>query len=94
MTELYLSGALALIGLFALRAPHENLRTVFALAIMWPLSILLIIVFILMSMTNWNIDSAMNTKMFGFRRPTNPNAKGFAVTIFYVELQFYKTLKI
>jgi hypothetical protein len=94
MTELYLSGALAFVGMFALRAPHENLRTVFALAIMWPLSILVILFMIVLVFIGWNMDSAMNTKMFGFRRPTNPGVKGFAITIFYVELQFYKTLKV
>ena len=93
MTELYVSGALAFIGMFAIRSPHENLRTVFALAIMWPLSILLILAFVLMALTDWNLDVAKGHKMFGFRRPTNPGVKGFAITIFGEEVQVYKTLK-
>ncbi len=88
--ELYLSGALAFVGMFAIRAPHENLRVVFALAIMWPLSILLILAFVLMSFTKWNLDVERGNKMFGIRRPTNTNVKGIAITVFGEELQFWK----
>jgi len=90
LSTAYLSGALALVGLFAIRVPHENVRTVFALALMWPLSILAILFMILMNFTGWNLDAAKGTKMFGFRRPGNTNVRGFAVTIFYGEAQFWK----
>jgi len=90
ITTSYLVGALAIVGMFAIRVPHENVRTVFALAIMWPLSMFAILVMMLMNFTGWNLDAVKGTKMFGFRRPTNTVIKGFAITIFYGEVQFWK----
>jgi len=90
LSTAYLSGALALVGLFAIRAPHEDIRTVFVLALIWPLSILAILAMVFMSTTGWNLEAAKGTKMFGFRRPTNDMIKGFAVCIFYGEVQIWK----
>jgi len=87
---LYLVGALVLVGMFAVRVPHENVRVVFALALMWPLSILAILFMLVLNATGWDLDTAQGTKMFGFRRPGNPQVRGFAVTVFYGEVQFYK----
>ena len=89
----YLVGFVALVGMFALRAPHENLRTVFVLAVAWPLSILAILAMVLMTFTGWNLDVAKGSKMFGFRKPTNTGVTGFAITVFYGEVQFWKTCK-
>jgi hypothetical protein len=44
----------------------------------------------LMNFTGWNLDAAKGKHMFGFRRPKNPEVNGFAITIFYGEVQFYK----
>lgn len=89
----YLAGFVALVGMFALRAPHENLRTVFVLAAAWPLSILAILAMMLMTFTGWNFDVAKSDKMFGSRRSTNPNVRGIAVSVFGTELQFYSPRK-
>lgn len=89
-TTAYLIGITALVGMFAIRAPHEDLRTVFALALMWPLSMLAIVIMVLMTFTGWNLDVAKGTKMFGFRRPGNPGVNGFAITVFYGEVQMWK----
>ena len=86
----YITAVVALVGLWAWRAPHENIRTVLVLSLVWPISILAILGFIAMDACGWNIDTAPSDKLFGFRRPTNPQAKGFALTIFTLELQFYK----
>lgn len=93
MITAYLAGFVALVGMFALRAPHENLRTVFALALMWPLSILAIIAFVLLDFVGWNFNVAESDKMFGSRRSTNPNVRGIAVSVFGTELQFYSPRK-
>jgi hypothetical protein len=85
----YLIGTVALIGLWAIRAPDENIRIVFVLGLMWPVTILLILVSIIMNLAGWRWNVAAG-KMFGFRRPTNPNARGFAVSLFKNEFQFYK----
>jgi hypothetical protein len=89
----YLVGVVVLQGLFAIRAPHEEGLTVFAICICWPVSILLIALMFLLGAVGWDIDTAENTKMFGFRKPTNPNVKGFAVTVFGTEFQFYSMKK-
>ena len=93
MITAYLAGVVALIGLWAWRVPHENIRTVFVLALIWPGSILAILAVLVLNATNWDVDVAKGTKMFGFRKPTNPNARGFAVTVFGTEFQFYTKRK-
>ena len=90
---IYMTGAILFVGMFAVRVPHESLRTVFALALMWPLSIVAILAMVILSVTGWDFDVAKGTKTFGFRRPTNPNARGFAVTVCGTELQFYAMRK-
>ena len=85
----YMTGVVALVGLWSIRAPDENLRIVVLLAIFWPLSVVAIVSMFLMNATGWTVDVAKGTKLFGFRRPTNPQARGFALTAFGTEFQFY-----
>ena len=89
----YLVGVVVLQGLFAIRAPHEELRVVLAISIFWPVSIVLIALMFLLSAVGWEIDTAENTKRFGFRKPTNTKVRGFAVTVFGTEFQFYSMKK-
>jgi hypothetical protein len=89
----YLVGVVVLQGLFAIRAQHENGLTVFAICICWPVSLMLIAGMFLLSAVKWDIDVAESTQRFGFRRPTNPEVKGFAVTVFNTEFQFYSVKK-
>jgi hypothetical protein len=93
MIVAYLVGVVVLQGLFAIRAPHEEALTVFAICICWPVSILLIALMFLLGAVGWDIDTAENTKMFGFRKPTNTKVRGFAVTVFGTEIQFYSMKK-
>ena len=93
MIAAYLAGIVVLAGLFAIRAPHEELRVVLAISVFWPVSVLLIALMFLLSAVKWDIDTAPSNKRFGYRRPTNPNAKGFAVTVFGTEIQFYTMKK-
>jgi hypothetical protein len=89
----YLVGVVVLQGLFALRAPHQELRTVFVICLFWPVSIVLIAGMFLMSAVNWDIDVAESTKRFGYRKLTNTKVRGFAVTLFGTEIQFYSMKK-
>jgi hypothetical protein len=89
----YLVGVVVLQGLFAVRAPSVDALTVFALCICWPVSVVLIAGIFLLDAVGWDIDTAESTKKFGFRKPTNPKAKGFAVTVFNTEFQFYSLKK-
>jgi len=93
MIVAYLAGVVVLQGLFAIRAPHEDARTVFAICLFWPVSIALIAFMFLLSAVSWDIDTAPSTKRFGFRKPTNPEVRGFAITAFTVEFQFYSKKK-
>ncbi len=93
MIVAYLVGVVVLQGLFALRAPHEEALTVFVLCLFWPVSIVLMVLLVLMQLVRWEVEVAESTKRFGFRRPTNPKAKGFAVTVFNTEIQFYSLKK-
>ena len=89
----YLTGIVLLVGMFAWRVPHENSRVVFTLALLWPLSFTAILFMVILNATGWDLDVAQGIKLFGFRRPTNPKTRGFAITIFFVEVQFWKAKK-
>jgi len=89
----YLVGVVVLQGLFALRAPHEDARTVFAICLFWPVSLVLIAGMFLLGAVKWDFDVAESTQRFGYRKPTNPEVKGFAVTVFNTEFQFYSVKK-
>ena len=89
----YLVGVVVFQGLFAFRSPHVDGLTAFALCICWPVSIVLIAGVFLLDAVGWDIDTAENTKMFGFRKPTNTKVRGFAVTVFGTEIQFYSMKK-
>jgi len=89
----YLVGIVVLAGLFAIRAPHEDLRVVFVLSVFWPVSVVLIALMFLMSAVGWDMDTAPSTERFGYRKPTNTKVRGFAVTVFGTEFQFYSLKK-
>jgi len=93
MIVAYLVGVVVLQGLFAVRAPHQDGLTVFAICICWPVSIVLITLMFLLGAVNWDFDVAESTTRFGFRKPTNPEVRGFAVTVFNTEFQFYSVKK-
>jgi hypothetical protein len=86
----YLAGAMVLVGAFAARVPHEDVKVVFLLAVLWPLSILAILFMAAMTLVGWEMDLAKGAKMFGYRKPGNPEIKGFAVTVLKQEFQFFK----
>jgi hypothetical protein len=87
---IYATGVILLVGAFAARVPHEDVKIVFMLAAVWPFSVLAILFMTLLTLTGWNMDVAKGAKMFGFRRPGNPAVKGFAVTVLKQEFQFFK----
>ena len=90
---IYMTVAILVVGLWALRVPHEDVKIVFILALGWPVSIVAIVVIALLNANKWDLDIVKGATMFGFRRPSNPNAKGFAVTVFGAEIQVYSIRK-
>ena len=90
----YLAGIVVVNGLWALRVPHEDVRMVFILALFWPVTILAVLFMVVVTATGWEFDVDTNAgKMYNFRRPTNPNARGFALCLLGVEFQLYKLVK-
>lgn len=90
----YLAGIVVVNGLWALRVPHEDVRMVFILALFWPVTILAVLFMVAVTATGWEFDVDTNAgKMYNFRRPTNPNARGFALCLLGVEFQLYKLVK-
>ena len=90
----YLAGIVVVNGLWAMRVPHENVRIVFVLALVWPLTILAVLFMVAVTATGWdfNVDTDAG-KMYNFRRPTNPEVKGFGLCLLGVEIQVYKKVR-
>jgi hypothetical protein len=86
----YLIGFVITVGAFAVRAPDVESPTLFLIAITWPLSILFALFIYLLTAVGADLDVQDSPKMFGFRKPTNPQVKGFAITVFHSEVQFWK----
>jgi len=86
----YMTVAVLVVGLWALRVPHENVKIVFILSMVWPLSLTAIAGILLLDVVGWNMDMAKGKTMFGVRKPNNPEIKGFAFTVLFQEFQFFK----
>ena len=89
-TTIYFVGFIVTVGAFAVRVPDLESRTLFLIALAWPLSIAFALFIYLLSLVGADLDVQDSDKMFGFRKPTNPEVKGFAVTVFHSEVQFWK----
>ena len=92
-STIYFVGFIATVGAFAIRARDVESRTLFWIALAWPLSMAFALFIFLLSLVNADMDVRDSDKMFGYRKSTNPEVRGFAVTVFYSELQFWKALK-
>jgi hypothetical protein len=95
MTELtiYMAGVIVMAAAFAIRTPDQDLRMVVLLSLFWPLTLVFTLMMSIIWAIKWDFDVAPGAKMFGFRKPTNPEVKGFAITLFKNELQFWKKRK-
>ena len=73
--------------------PHAEARMMFRAVILWPLTVPIVAVVLLFDLVGWEFDAMRSKKMFGFRRP-NDDWPGFALTVFYIEIQFWKARSI
>jgi hypothetical protein len=90
----YLAGIVVVNGLWAMRVPREDVRIVFILALVWPLTIVAVLFMIGVTATGWDFDvDTQAGKMYNFRKPTNPEVKGFGLCLLGVEFQLYKKVK-
>lgn len=87
---IYATGVILLVGAFAARIPHEDVKIVFLLGVMWPVSIVAILGTVILNATGWEMDLAKGAKMFGVRKSTNPAVRGVAFTVLKQEFQFFK----
>ena len=92
-TTIYMVGFIVTVGAFAIRARDVESRTLFLIAISWPLSMAFALFIYLLSIVGADMDVQDSDRMFGYRKSTNPQVKGFAVTVFHSEVQFWKVRK-
>ena len=92
-TTIYFVGFIVTVGAFAIRARDVESRTLFLIAISWPLSMAFALFIYAPSLVGADMDVQDSDKMFGYRTPTNPEARGFAITVFHSEVQFWKQRK-
>lgn len=91
MITAYLAGTVATMILCAIRTPQSDLRVVTQICLFWPISLFAILVVMSLGWFGYDIDVVFTKKLFGVRRPTNPGAKGFALTVLCVEIQIWKS---
>ena len=87
----YMVSILAFQALAAWRTPNQDFLVAFIGSVFWPFFLVLIIGAFALDAIGWDMDVARNDKMAYFRKPTNPKVKGYAITLFTFEFQFYKT---
>ncbi len=72
------------------------------LIIFYPFTEAVRLCFLLLDKIGWNLEVegsdykeqvGIPIKSFDFRKPTYPGKRGFAITIFYIEFQFWKYKK-
>jgi hypothetical protein len=91
LMTIYFAGVIAFSVMFALRAaPGADARFLFRAVLVWPFSITVVALVMLFDAAGWEMDAIRSPKMFGFRKPANTKVRGFAVTIFYAEIQVWK----
>jgi len=86
----YMAGVIIMMIAFAIRTPYQDIGAAVILSVFWPLSILAMILLKSLWTFNWDMDIVGVNKWFGYRKPTNPEVKGFAVIIFKLEFQLWK----
>ena len=89
----YMVSIFVLQAIAAVRTPREDAQVVIFATVFWPLMVVLVAGSFLLDWIGWGFDAVKGSKMFGARRPTNTEVRGFAVTLFYVEFQMWKARK-
>ncbi len=74
----------------AIRGPNEEFRGVFIVSVFWFINVPLIVLSNALYKFGIKFDIKYIDKLFGFRWATNKLVKGFGITVFKYELQFFK----
>ena len=89
----YIVSVFVLQAIAAVRTPYHDCQAVIIGTVFWPLMLVLVAGSLFFDWIGWGFDMVKGAKMFGMRRPTNPNARGLAITVFGIEFQFYAIRK-
>ncbi len=89
----YIAIAFVIQAIAAIRAPHNDAQTVFVASWFWIVILPLVACSFALDAIGWGFDVVRNDKIVYFRKPTNPLATGFAVTLFTFEFQLFKIRK-
>jgi len=95
MVELivYMAGVIIMMAAFAIRTENQDIAPALILSAFWPISILVMIILKCLWILNWDMDIVGTDKWFHYRKPTNPEVRGFAINIFKLEFQFWQKRK-
>lgn len=89
----YIAIVFVIQAIAAVRTPYESTQTIFVASVFWIFILPLVACSFLLDAIGWSFDVVRSPKWFYFRKPTNPKAKGYALTIFKLELQLFKVAK-
>lgn len=89
MITTYISIVVAVMALIAARARDMDSRSAFWISILWPVSIMAAILVLAFSAAGWAFDIKGGKSYFGLRSP-NDGWPGIAITLFGMELMFWK----
>lgn len=86
----YLAGGFALLAWMAYRLAGETIHAAFWLALLWPLTLLVVCFVLLLDWIGWrvNIERRPDLSPFGLRR--RDVGRGWAVRCLHLELQVWK----
>jgi len=90
----YLVGIVTMFAVSAWRVNTNEVRAVFYMSLLWPVSLTMIAIIIIAELIpykpTWSFNVSKNQLFFGFRG-TDDGQPGFAITVFKLEFQFWKT---
>ena len=90
----YMISIFVLQAIAAVRTPREDCQVVIFATVFWPLMVVLVGGSFLLDWIGWGFDAVRSPKMFGARKPTNTEVRGFALTLFFIEFQMWKARKV
>ena len=89
----YVAMIFVLQALIAVRNPYGDCRSVIIGTVFWPFFLVLVAGSLFIDAIGWGFDAVKSPKMFGARKPTNTEVRGFAITLFFIEFQMWKVRK-
>jgi hypothetical protein len=86
----YVAVIFVLQALAAVRTPREDCQVVIFATVLWPLMVVLVSASFALEFAGIGFDMVKGAKWFGIRKPTNTQVRGFAITLFRIEIQVWR----